>query len=211
MSVVGSRLYPNPGLLSSGDGNGRVCMPVSTLYGPGRPRPHGSTDGLCVTCDRHTDEHKDSPGDMTRSPPVGLPLPYQHVPQLLLSLQAHTSLLKWLSRAQFPVPTVPTLKSWSLPKGLGNGTWVTSWREWGGGRGVFQAHLQIYQTISKNSCQPNSATWRRESAVTLLPGGQQHVTTCGQGHAEAPLSEGRPARGLGPEHTHPPFPWAWQY
>lgn len=135
MSVVGSRLYPNPGLLSSGDGNGCVCMPVSTLYGPGRPRPHGSTDGLCVTCDRHTDEHKDSPGDMTRSPPVGLPLPYQHVPQLLLSLQAHTSLLKWLSRAQFPVPTVPTLKSWSLPKGLGNGTWVTSRREWGGGGG----------------------------------------------------------------------------
>lgn len=57
---------------------------------------------------------------------MGLPLPYQHVPQLLLFLQAHTSLLKWLTRAQFPIPTIPILKSWFPPKGLGNGTWVTS-------------------------------------------------------------------------------------
>lgn len=41
MSVVGSRLHPTPGFLSSGDGNGRVCIPCPPCVDPADPDPGG--------------------------------------------------------------------------------------------------------------------------------------------------------------------------
>lgn len=50
MSMVGSRLHPTPGFLSSGDGSGRVYVPMSPCLNPadpdlgGRAVAHRSTE-----------------------------------------------------------------------------------------------------------------------------------------------------------------------